>query len=170
MKKIIKKNVVIFFVIFIILQSLFFYLYLKQNRSYLFEFRAFVSSNENIGKKRTYNEAVNLIYNEITNSLNFENDEIKILGNISKRKMSEIDWHLKWFGRNQSLFFSIIQSEKNLKSILENDLLNNFSKILNELKINYSNKINKLNQFTKILNNEELNKLNKIKKFTYSRK
>ena len=70
MKKIIKKNVVIFFVIFIILQSLFFYLYLKQNRSYLFEFRAFVSSNENIGKKRTYNEAVNLIYNE-TKSIRF---------------------------------------------------------------------------------------------------
>ena len=111
------------------MQSLFIFLYLNQDRRYLFEYRAFVSSNEIIVKERIYNEALNIIYNEITNDLKFENDNVKVLGNISKNKMSEIDWHVKWFSGNESLFFStgeikilkLISTEiiqQNLKSIM----------------------------------------------------
>ena len=156
----ITKNKTIFFLIFFILQSLFIFLYLNQDRRYLFEYRAFVSSNEIIVKERIYNEALNIIYNEITNDLKFENDNVKVLGNISKNKMSEIDWHVKWFSGNESLFFSITQNNKNLNSNLENDLSSNLSKTLKKLKVNYSNKINELNNLKNVLNTEELKKIN----------
>ena len=57
-------------------------------------------------------------------------------------------------------FFSITQNNKNLNSDLENDLSSNFSKTLEKLKINYSNKINALNNLKNVLNREELEKIN----------
>ncbi len=154
------KNRIIFLFVFLILQSLFIFLYLKQERKYLFEYRAFVSSNEIIAKERIYYVALDIIYNEIANNLKFENDNVKVLGNMSKKKMTQLDWDKKWFAENQSLFFSITQNNKNLNSDLENDLSSNFSKTLKKLKANYSNKINELSNLKNVLNKNELKKLN----------
>ena len=156
----ISKNRIIFFLIFFILQSLFIFLYLKQERKYLFEYRAFVSSNEIIAKEGIYYTAKNIIYNEIADNLKFENENVKVLGNMSKKKMTQLDWDKKWFAGNQSLFFSITQNNKNLNSDLENDLSSNLYKTLKKLKANYSNKINALSNLKNVLNTEELKKIN----------
>ena len=157
----IAKNRIVFLFVFLILQTFFIFLYLKQERKYLFEYRAFISSNKTVSLERTFNEALSIIYIDIANNIKFENNNVEVLGNMSK-KLTEIDWHKKWFGPNQSLFFSINQNNKNLNSNLENDLSSNISKTLEKLKINYSNKINKLNKLIQVINLEELEKINSL--------
>ena len=106
------KKELSFYLYILILQSLFFFLYLKQERKYLFEYRAFISSNKTVSLERTFNEALSIIYNEITNNIKFENNNVEVLGNMSKKKLTEIDWHKKLVWSKSKSFFSIIHKKK----------------------------------------------------------
>ena len=158
------KNKIIFFLIFCVLQITFVFLYLKQERIYLFEYQAYVDSNNELIKQRMYNDAVNIVFNELTKKIKFKNNNIKVIGNIPKDRMLYGDWHLKWFAGNQKLYFSINQNNKNLNPILEKELSDNFTMTLKKVKLDHSNKVKKLNKLKYILNKESLNTIRMLNK------
>jgi len=157
----IKNNKIIFFSIFIILQLFSIFIYQKQDKKYFFEYEALLK-NQNLNKNRVFNDALNKVFVEISKNIKFDNNNIKVLGNITKKRMQVFDWTIRYFYANQRFFFSITNSDKIIVAELENNLKINFSKTLKSIKLQIEKKINNINYLNKLVKLDEVRQIERI--------
>ena len=154
----ISKKTIIFLTSFLVLQLIFLIFYQKQNKFYFSEYQAVVE-DEKLKKNKLYNNALNLVYVELSKTMKFEKDNIKLIGNITRHRMNSFDWVDMWFDKNQRLFFSSTAPDENEASNLEINLNKNLSSTLQEIRLRLETKLKEISALNVILYTTEFNEL-----------